>query len=133
MSHPKDSQRKNVQQHCKHCKTSCQLFKTSGKKKDGEKPAKTAEITKCGSLGTSNCHEQNETVYNINNKMTMIDPAIGWLEVAALKNGTNTLKAQRIIDSQLLDHNSRSREIQCDGSSWFKAEFLELCIKMDTK
>ena len=37
--------KKDVHQHCKHCKT-CQLFKTTRKTKYGLLPAKTAEIVK---------------------------------------------------------------------------------------
>jgi len=91
-----------VQQYCKHCKT-CQLFKKSGRKKYGKLPMKTAETTKWKRVnvdlwGPATVKNKNGTNYKIQ-VMTMIDPATGWFEVAALRNGPTALEAQKLLDS----------------------------------
>ena len=63
----------------------------------------------------------------------MIDPATGWFEVAALRNGATALEAQRLLDSQWLARYTIAREIGFNGGSKFKAEFLELCANMGIK
>ena len=65
--------------------------------------------------------------------MTMIDPATGCFEVAALEHGTTALEVQRLLDSQWLARYPRPKEIGFDGCSEFKAEFLEMCANMGIK
>ena len=65
--------------------------------------------------------------------MTMIDPAIGWFEVAALKKGPDALEAQRLLDSQWLACYPRPYEIGFNGGREFKPEFIDLCANMEIK
>ena len=99
--------RRDVQQHCKHCKTS-QLFQKSGRKKYGLLHAKNPETTNWRRVnvdlwGSTTVKNKNGNDHKIH-VMTMIDPPTGWFEVvAALKHGATALEAhQRLLDSQWL-------------------------------
>ena len=74
--------RRDVQQHCKHCK-SCQLFKKSGRKKYGLLPFKTPETTKWRRVNVDLWGSATVNDYKMH-AMTMIDPVTGLFEVAAL-------------------------------------------------
>ena len=125
--------KKDVHQHCKHCKT-CQLFKTTRKTKYGLLPAKTAEVIKWSRVnvdlwGPKTVHNKNGKDYKIH-VLTMIDPVTGWFEIAALKDSPNAYEVQRLFDSYWLARYPRPREIGFDNGSEFKAEFKELCQNM---
>ena len=61
----------------------------------------------------------------------MIYPVTGWFEVSRLRNGPTALEAQRLLDSVWLACYPRTQQIKFDGVVEFKAEFKELCEKMD--
>ena len=65
--------------------------------------------------------------------LTMIDPATGWFECAALKNAPTADEIHRLFDNHWLARYPRPKEIGFDNGSEFKAEFLELIENMGVK
>jgi hypothetical protein len=57
--------------------------------------------------------------------MTMIDPATGWFEIAALDNN-DSYSTQKALDSYWLARYPRPKYIGCDNGSHFKRYFKEL-------
>ena len=126
----------DVHNYCKTCKT-CQLFKTTNKKKYGLLPAKIAEVVKWSRVnvdlwGPKTIKNKNGIDYKLH-VLTMIDPVTGWFEVAALQDSPNANEIQRLFDSYWLARYPRPKEIGFDNGGEFKAEFTDLCKNMGLK
>ena len=119
--------RTQVRHYVKHCHE-CQLSK-KGRKHYGHLPPKTAETIPWARVNVDLIGEYTIKTPTKEHKlraMTMIDPATGWFEIAAVKDPTSDA-TQKILDSMWLSRYPRPKEIGFDGGSEFKWLFLELC------
>jgi hypothetical protein len=119
-----------VKEWCKTCHT-CQMFKKQ-RKKYGHLPPKQAETNPWTRVNVDLVGPY--TIKTPKKKhqlraMTMIDPATGWFEIAAIVN-PNSDTTQRVLDSCWLARYPRPQEIGFDNGSEFKWLFSELCDNM---
>ena len=119
--------RATVQRHVKSCKI-CQLCKKPIKNY-GLLPAKVAEESEpwnrvnvdiIGPLTVNTPTKKHELV-----ALTMIDPATGWFEVAAMKDKTSET-AMKIMDDVWFTRYPRPQIIGFDNGSEYKNVFLQM-------
>jgi transposase InsO family protein len=119
--------REKVEQRCRTCHI-CQLTKKQ-KKKYGHLPPKEAEEA----IPWKRVNVDVVGPYTVETPkgkrtllaMTMIDPATGWFEIAALENN-DSYATQKALDSYWLARYPRPKYLGCDNGSHFKKYFREL-------
>mmetsp|Transcript_2824 Transcript_2824/g.7823 ORF Transcript_2824/g.7823 Transcript_2824/m.7823 type:complete len:1452 (-) Transcript_2824:296-4651(-) len=123
-----------IADHCKSCKQ-CQLSKKN-RKKYGHLPAKQAETNpwervNVDLIGPYTITTPSKQKHEMR-AMTMIDPATGWFEIAAI-NKPNSAETQRAFDSQWLARYPRPSQCGFDNGSEFKLLFSTMCDNFGIK
>ena len=133
---------KEIEKFCRTCQL-CQLAKQE-QKKYVKLPAKVAEETmwklvnvdlwgprtlKYKQVQGTRCKKATLSLH----VLTIIDPATGWFECAALRNAPTADKIHRLFDNMWLTRYPQPKEIGFNNGSEFKAEFRALIDNMGLK